>query len=184
MSTGEQEHKSKNAQITCAVAAFALAPVQSVLGTTAVDRFNALHNFNNGNSMKSSWFTLALLVFLTVSIAALFISTLYSRLQKRKINKTAEENEHKTEYRTRNFESPIEYKDRKSQGEKPKNNEMLSSNIEQRVSNIENRLSAIEQQLTNIDKAVSYFDLINDTNAETQMLATVEPGPSTQEDKK
>jgi hypothetical protein len=104
MSTKTQQHKSKTAQIACAVAVYALAPIQSALGVTAADRFRAMQNLNNDSGvMKNRWFTVAMLLIIAGSITALIIVTLYRKLREGRRQKTKDRGR-KTEYRIQNSE--------------------------------------------------------------------------------
>jgi hypothetical protein len=185
MSTRTQQHKSKIAQITCAVAAYALAPIQSTLGVTAADRFRGMQNLNDGGGsfMKSRWFTIATLIVLAVSIAALVIVTLYRKLREVRERKT-EDRRQKTNLTAENAEKNVIKKISTNSAASAAS----ASGTEQRVSNIEKRVSAIEKRLSNLEEEVSSLEVIedeapggvsfqgDDSNAETQVLEVTNTG--------
>jgi len=137
------------------------AILSGLLGLTAGERFHAMHNLDNGNVAKSGWFTTAMLLVLAGSITALVIVTLY-----RKLHKGRKQTRPKTQDIRPKTEEPI-----------TQNSKLKTDGIEQRVSNIERQVSAIVQRLTNLEQEVSSFEVIeDDSNTETQVLATVNPG--------
>jgi len=171
MSTRTQQHKSKTAQIACAVAAYALAPIQSALGVTAADRFRAMQNLNNdGGFMKSKWFTAAMLLVLVGSITTLVTVSLYRKLREGRRQKT-ENRERKTENKIQKTENIIQNTELKTQNSKSK-----TVDIEQRVSNIEKQVSAIEKRLTNLEQEVSSFEVIEDESNAIQASANADEG--------
>jgi hypothetical protein len=164
MSTKTQQHKSKTAQIACAVAVYALAPIQSALGVTAADRFRAMQNLNNDSGvMKNRWFTVAMLLIIAGSITALIIVTLYRKLREGRRQKTKDRGR-KTEYRIQKTEL------------RTQNSKFKTVDIEQRVSNIEKQVSAIENRLTNLEQEVSSFEVIEDESNVIQASANTEEG--------
>jgi septal ring factor EnvC (AmiA/AmiB activator) len=171
MSTKTQQHKSKTAQIACAVAVYALAPIQSALGVTAADRFRAMQNLNNDSGvMKNRWFTVAMLLIIAGSITALIIVTLYRKLREGRRQKTKDRGR-KTEYRIQKTEDRIQNTELRTQ-----NSKFKTVDIEQRVSNIEKQVSAIENRLTNLEQEVSSFEVIEDESNVIQASANTEEG--------
>jgi hypothetical protein len=160
MRTRAQQHKSKIAQIACAVAAYALAPIQSAMGLTAGERFRAMHNLNDGGVMKSQWFTAAMLLVLAGSITALIIVTLYRKLR---------EGKEQIRLKTQDIRPKIE--ELGTQNSKPK-----TDSIEQRVSNIEKQVSTIEKRLTKLEQEVSSFEVIEDESNQLQPSADTDGG--------
>ena len=171
MSARTQQHKSKTAQIACAVAAYALAPIQSALGLTAAERFRAMQNLNNdGGVMKSRWFTVTMLLILVGSITVLIIVTLYRKLREGRRKKT-ENREQKTEDRIQKTENRIQNTELRTTNSKSK-----IVDIEQRVSNIEKQVSTIENRLTNLEQEVSSFEVIEDESNVIQASANDDEG--------
>jgi septal ring factor EnvC (AmiA/AmiB activator) len=178
MSTKTQQHKSKTAQIACAVAVYALAPIQSALGVTAADRFRAMQNLNNDSGvMKNRWFTVAMLLIIAGSITALIIVTLYRKLREGRRQKTKDRGR-KTEYRIQKTEDRIQKTEDRIQNTelRTQNSKFKTVDIEQRVSNIEKQVSAIENRLTNLEQEVSSFEVIEDESNVIQASANTEEG--------
>jgi hypothetical protein len=175
------------------------AILSGLLGLTAGERFHALHNLDNGNVAKNSWVTTVMLLVLAGSIIALVIVTLYRKLHAGRRHK-AENRGQKTNFTAEHAENAEGNLIKKISANSVAS-AVSASGIEQRVSNIEKQVSAIEQRLTNIEQEVSSFEVIeadstgltsspqasslqDDSNAETQVLATINPGGSISEETK
>ena len=171
MNTRTRQHKNKTAQIACAVAAYALAPIQSALGLTAAERFRAMQNLdNNSGMMKSRWFTITMLLILVGSITALVIASLYKKIREGRRQKT-ENRGRKSENKIQKTEKRIQNTELETQNPKSK-----TADIEQRVSNIEKQVSAIDNRLTNLEQEVSSFEIIEDEPNAIQASANADEG--------